>query len=184
MGNKDVLVRFRPAMGGFHKGDVTKYVLKLHEEHAAALAELEKKCAALEQENETLRQAVELDRLTELENQNRELTRQVQVLEEKVDELSVTGDPEIRAKELEAYRRAEAMERRASQRYQQVQEQVEEISDAMVRDLSGAVDSAKTALDAIGSQLDLLQNASLQLSAAMHTGVEKLENMASEAVGN
>ena len=179
MGKKNVIVRFRSAMGGFHKGDVTKYVVKLHEEYKAALAELEEKCAALTQENETLRQAVELERLTELESQNRELTRQVQALEAKLEELSVTGDPEIRAKELEAYRRAEAMERRASQRYLQVKEQVEEISVAMVRDLSGAVDSAKNALEAIGSQLELLQNASKQLTAAMHAGVEKLETMAS-----
>ena len=180
MGKKNVIVRFRSAMGGFHKGDVTKYVCKLHEDHAAALAELEKKCAALERENEALRQAVDQDRLAELEAQNGALTRQVQDLEAKVEELSVTGDPELRAKELEAYRRAEAMERRATQRYQQVKGQVEQISDAMVRDLSGTVDSAKTALEAIGSQLELLQNASHQLSAAMRTGVEKLENMASE----
>ena len=171
MGKKNVIVRFRSAMGGFHKGDVSQYVVKLHEEHAAALAELEKKCAALEQENENLRQAVELDRLMELEAQNQTLAQQVQELEAKVGALSVTGDPEIQAKELEAYRRAEAMERRASQRYQQVRGQVEEISDAMVRELSGTVDSAKTALDAIGSQLELLQNASRQLSTAMHTGV-------------
>ena len=43
MGKKNVIVRFRSAMGGFHKGDVSQYVVKLHEEHAAALAELEKK---------------------------------------------------------------------------------------------------------------------------------------------
>ena len=81
MGKKNVLVRFRSAMGGFHKGDVTKYVVKLHEEYKAALAELEEKCAALTRENETLRQAVELERLTELENQNRELTRKLEALD-------------------------------------------------------------------------------------------------------
>ena len=184
MGKKNVIVRFRSAMGGFHKGDVTKYVVKLHEEHAAALAELEKKCAALEQENQILRQAVDMDRLTELEARNRDLAEQVQALEAKAGELSVTGDPEIRAKELEAYRRAEAMERRASQRYQQVKGQVEQISDAMVRDLSDTVDSAKTALDAIGSQLELLQNASQQLGIAMVDGMAKLEGIASDAIEN
>ena len=182
MGKKNVLVRFRSAMGGFHKGDVTKYVVKLHEEYKAALAELEEKCAALTRENETLRQAVELERLTELENQNRELIRKLEALEAKAEELSVSGNPELREKELEAYRRAEAMERRASQRYQQVKGQVEQISDAMVHDLSGTVDSAKNALEAIGSQLQLLQNATEQLQATMDTGVEKLETMASEAM--
>ena len=184
MGKKNVIVRFRTAMSGFHKGDVTRYVVKIHEEHAVALAEMEKKCAVLEQENENLRQTVELDRLTELEAQNHALTQQVQELEAKVLKLSATGDPQIRAKELEAYRRAEAMERRAAQRYQLVKGQVGEISDAMVREMSDTVDSAKSALDAIGTQIDLLQNASQQLGVAMHTGMGKLECLASDTIEN
>ena len=177
---KNVLVRFRTAVGGFHKGDVTEYLVKLNEEHRAALAELEKKAAALEQENESLRQAVDRNRLEELESQNRALVQQVQTLEAQVEKQTLTGDPELREKELEAYRRAEAMERRAAQRYRQVKGQVEEISGHMVRELSGTVDSARNALDAIGTQLSMLQNASEQLSTTIQGGVEKLENMASD----
>ena len=44
MGKKNVIVRFRSAMGGFHKGDVSQYVVKLQEEHAAAITH---RCAHL-----------------------------------------------------------------------------------------------------------------------------------------
>lgn len=175
MGKKNVLVRFRSALGGFHKADVTKYLVKLHEEQKAAVEELEKKAAALEQENEMLRQAVEGNRLEELEQQNLALTQQLEALEAKLETLTQAGDPELREKELEAYRRAEAMERRASQRFRQVSGQLEEISANLAQQLTGTVDSARTALNAIDSQLDLLQGASEQLSAAMQTGTEKLE---------
>lgn len=183
MGKKDVLVRFRSALGGFHKGDVTKYLVKLHGEQRAALEELEKKAAALEQENDMLRQAVEGSRLEELERQNQALKQQLEALEAKLEALSQEGDPELREKELEAYRRAEAMERRASQRFRQVKSQMEEISMSLAQQLTGTVDSARTALNAIDTQLDLLQNASEDLTAAMQTGTEKLEAIG-EAIEN
>lgn len=179
MGKKNVLVRFRSALGGFHKADVTKYLVKLHEEQKAAVEELEKKAAALEQENEMLRQAVEGNRLEELEQQNLALTQQLEEMEAKLETLTQAGDPALREKELEAYRRAEAMERRASQRFRQVSSQLEEISANLAQQLTGTVDSARTALNAIDSQLDLLQGASEQLSAAMQTGTEKLETIGS-----
>ncbi len=187
MGKKNVLVRFRSAMGGFHKGDVTQYLVKLNEEHKASLEEMEEKVADLEQENDMLRQTVGTRRIEELEAQKqgleenvRNLEEKVRLLEEQVAELSVTGDAEIREKELEAYRRAEAMERKASRRYRQVSGQVEDISGAMARELSGTVDSARNALDAIGTQLSVLQDVSEQLQATMQGGVEKLEAMAND----
>ena len=177
---KNVIVRFRTAMGGFRKRDVTEYLVKLHEEHKIALEAAERKAAALEQENLALRQAIDGNLLEELKTQNRELLEQVQALEAKTAELTASGDPELRSRELEAYRRAEAMERRASQRFRQVNQQVEEISGPIIRELAGTVDSARTALEAIGSQLSTLQAASEQLKGVMSEGSEKLEALANE----
>ena len=87
MGKKNVLVRFRSTLGGFHKGDVTQYIQKLHGEQKAALEEMEAKLVILEQENEKLRQAVEGNRLEALEQQNRALTEQLEALEAKLETL-------------------------------------------------------------------------------------------------
>ena len=50
---------FRSALGGFHRGDVSKYISETAAAHQAQTERLQEQIAALEQENEALRAQLE-----------------------------------------------------------------------------------------------------------------------------
>lgn len=104
--------RFRTAVGGFHKGDVSEYIAKTAASHRSEIAELE-------------------NRISELEEQNRQL---LAAISEQTPEEQPLSEPEnttfepVSELELQAYRRAEAAERLANQRAKKLYQQLEAIA--------------------------------------------------------
>lgn len=187
------VIRFRTALAGFHKGDVTDYISQTVNTHRDTVRKLNEQIDALERENEQLRRtAAEGDYVSELEEkaqqlialqeENGLLKNRVHQLEYKLEEKeeAVTAEPEenLQEKELEAYRRAEAMERRVCQRTQAMKEQLEEISGQASEQFQAAMDSVKSVLAGIEDYLATLRSTSETLDAAMTEGMERLQTAA------
>lgn len=184
------VVRFRSALGGFHKGDVTNYISQTVSAHRDTVRKLNDQIEALEQENENLRGTAadgaylaELEekaqQLVALQEENGLLKNRVRQLEYKLEEQeeAASAEPEenLQEKELEAYRRAEAMERRVCQRTQAMKEQLDEISGQASEQFQAAMESVKTVLAGIEDYLATLRNTSENLDAAMAEGLERLQ---------
>lgn len=187
------VIRFRTALAGFHKGDVTDYISQTVNTHRDTVRKLNEQIDALERENEQLRRtAAEGDYVSELEEkaqqlialqeENGLLKNRVHQLEYKLEEKeeAVPAEPEenLQEKELEAYRRAEAMERRVCQRTQAMKEQLEEISGQASEQFQAAMDSVKSVLAGIEDYLATLRSTSETLDAAMTEGMERLQTAA------
>ena len=184
------VVRFRSALGGFHKGDVTNYISQTVSAHRDTVRKLNDQIEALEQENENLRSTAadgaylaELEekaqQLIALQEENGLLKNRVRQLEYKLEEQeeAASAEPEenLQEKELEAYRRAEAMERRVCQRTQAMKVQLDEISGQASEQFQAAMESVKTVLAGIEDYLATLRNTSENLDAAMAEGLERLQ---------
>ena len=184
------VVRFRSALGGFHKGDVTNYISQTVSAHRDTVRKLNDQIEALEQENENLRGTAadgaylaELEekaqQLIALQEENGLLKNRVRQLEYKLEEQeeAASAEPEenLQEKELEAYRRAEAMERRVCQRTQAMKVQLDEISGQASEQFQAAMESVKTVLAGIEDYLATLRNTSENLDAAMAEGLERLQ---------
>lgn len=184
------VVRFRSALGGFHKGDVTNYISQTVSAHRDTVRKLNDQIEALEQENENLRGTAadgaylaELEekaqQLIALQEENGLLKNRVRQLEYKLEEQeeAASAEPEenLQEKELEAYRRAEAMERRVCQRTQAMKERLDEISGQASEQFQAAMESVKTVLAGIEDYLATLRNTSENLDAAMAEGLERLQ---------
>lgn len=192
------IVRFRTALTGFHKGDVTNYISQTVNAHRDVVKKLEEQLEVLEQENAALRRTsaestyvAELEEkaglLAALQEENGLLKNRVRQLEYKLEEaeaLQVPAEEEtceeenLQEKELEAYRRAEAMERRVYQRTQLMKAQLDQISGEASGQFCAAMESVKTVLAGIGDYLAALQNTSENLDAAMAAGLERLQSAA------
>ena len=187
------VIRFRTALAGFHKGDVTDYISQTVNTHRDTVRKLNEQIDALERENEQLRRtAAEGDYVSELEEkaqqlialqeENGLLKNRVHQLEYKLEEKeeAVPAEPEenLQEKELEAYRRAEAMERRVCQRTQAMKEQLEGISGQASEQFQAAMDSVKSVLAGIEDYLATLRSTSETLDAAMTEGMERLQTAA------
>lgn len=184
------VVRFRSALGGFHKGDVTNYISQTVSAHRDTVRKLNDQIEALEKENENLRGTAadgaylaELEekaqQLVALQEENGLLKNRVRQLEYKLEEQeeAASAEPEenLQEKELEAYRRAEAMERRVCQRTQAMKERLDEISGQASEQFQAAMESVKTVLAGIEDYLATLRNTSENLDAAMAEGLERLQ---------
>lgn len=158
---------FRTAFNGFHREDVVRYIEYINSKHAAQvgqlktevenlrqeleqaqnvqqseeaslqMAELEARCAALEQERDALRAQLEQPRT--------------------VEEPAVSGN--LAERELEAYRRAERAERVARERAQVIYDQ----ANGVLADATAKVDEAVVRIGEmttqVNAQLDALQTA-------------------------
>lgn len=184
------VVRFRSALGGFHKGDVTNYISQTVSAHRDTVRKLNDQIEALEQENENLRGTAadgaylakleeKAQQLIALQEENGLLKNRVRQLEYKLEEQeeAASAEPEenLQEKELEAYRRAEAMERRVCQRTQAMKVQLDEISGQASEQFQAAMESVKTVLAGIEDYLATLRNTSENLDAAMAEGLERLQ---------
>ena len=68
------VIRFRTALAGFHKGDVTDYISQTVNTHRDTVRKLNEQIDALERENEQLRRtAAEGDYVSELEEKAQQL---------------------------------------------------------------------------------------------------------------
>lgn len=188
------VIRFRTALAGFHKGDVTNYISQTVNTHRDTVGKLNEQIETLEQENEELRRtAAEGAYVSELEEKARQLialqeengllknrVRQLEYKLEETEEAVVSAQPEedLQEKELAAYRRAEAMERRVCQRTQAMKEQLDEISGQASEQFQAAMESVKTVLAGIEDYLAALRSTSENLDTAIAEGLERLQTAA------
>ena len=188
------VIRFRTALAGFHKGDVTNYISQTVNTHRDTVRKLNEQIETLEQENEELRRtAAEGAYVSELEEKARQLialqeengllknrVRQLEYKLEETEEAVVSAQPEedLQEKELAAYRRAEAMERRVCQRTQAMKEQLDEISGQASEQFQAAMESVKTVLAGIEDYLAALRSTSENLDTAIAEGLERLQTAA------
>lgn len=191
--SETTVVRFRSALGGFHKGDVTNYISQTVSAYRDTVRKLTDQIKELEEENADLRNAAadgaylaELEekaqQLIALQEENGLLKNRVHQLEYKLEEADAqltVAEPEeenLQEKELEAYRRAEAMERRVNQRTHQMTLQLDKISDDAAHQFQTAIESVKTVLAGIEDYLETLRNTSENLDTAMAEGLERLQS--------
>ena len=189
------IVRFRSAVAGFHKGDVTNYIAQTVSAHREAVKSLNDRIDALEKENERLRNAADCageypqqedcsEQVEALLEENGLLKNRVRQLEYKLEEAlekeaaEEPKDENLWEKELEAYRRAEAMERRVALRTQEITRQLDVITDQSSERLHCAMESARAVLSAIEAQLSVLQETSEDLDTAMAEGLEQIKSVA------
>ncbi len=198
------VVRFRTALAGFHKGDVTNYISQSARANRDTVSSLNQQIQALQEENAQLRNTAadssyvaELEEkaaaLAELQQENVLLKNRVRQLEFKLEEAEVaiqeatqeasaaqeSNEEDIVEMELAAYRRAEEMERRVSQRTRILAAQLDEIAKQSSLKLDAAVDSAKNVLDSIASQLQILHSTSEDLNCAMASSLEQMKMVCS-----
>lgn len=206
---------FRTTVGGFHKGDVSRYIAQLASDHQTELEAKQTELDALSTENETLKSQLEEQQtqLEELQTQLEAMSAEKQALSDLADAaaqqcltleaqlaerppvsepaetpdaeapkvpvpaeapvLPVSREPEIslepgslQAKELAAYRRAEAAERLAYQRAGLLYMEMEAICQDSNSQMAQLDTDTQAAMDAILQQLDLLRQS---LSAAHET---------------
>ena len=164
---------FRSALGGFHRGDVSKYISETAAAHQAQTERLQEQIAALEQENEALRAQLEALQEPPAEEEESEL---IELPEEAPAEEAPPEEPEesLRDRELAAYRRAEAAERLANLRARKVYEDLQTVCGESSQDFDGLNDTAHAAAENIGAQLDIIRAAVENARAAMQTSSEKL----------
>ena len=189
------IVRFRSAVAGFHKGDVTNYIAQTVSAHRETVKSLNDRIEALEKENEKLRNAAvcegeypqpedNAEQLEALLEENGLLKNRVRQLEYKLEEAlekepaEEQKDENLWEKELEAYRRAEAMERRVSLRTQEITRQLDVITGQSSERLRCAMESARAVISAIEAQLGVLQETSEDLDTAMAEGLEQIKSVA------
>ena len=195
------VVRFRTALAGFHKTDVTNYISQSARANRDVINELNQQIHALQEENAELRAnamdgayVAELeqkaDALAAMEQENTLLKNRVHQLEYKLEEAMAAPAQEpvpeeavqepasaenLMELELAAYRRAEEMERRVSQRTRALAAQLDGIAQNSTQQFGITVDSARDVLTAIEDQLQILQTASEDLKLAMANSMEQMK---------
>ena len=191
------VVRFRTALAGFHKTDVTNYISQSARANRDMMNELNQQILALQEENAALRaNAMDGDYVAELEQkaaalaameqENTLLKNRVHQLEYKLEEaLAAPAEEPVQEEEaptenlmeleLAAYRRAEEMERRVSQRTRALATQLDGIAQNSTQQFGITVDSARGVLAAIEDQLQILQTASEELKLAMANSMEQMK---------
>ena len=154
--------RFRTAVGGFHKGDVTDYITKTAANHRTEIEQCSQRIAALEAENDALRQQLAL------------LTLSTAAPEE---DTAAPEPQDVSSLELQAYRRAEAAERLANQRAKKLYESLEAICQDTAGEFSSANATVQETVETILAQAKTLEAACGKLSEALNQSREKLSSM-------
>ena len=153
--------RFRTAVGGFHKGDVADYIAKTAAQHTSELKEYQERIAALEQENEILRQQF--------------LTTPIPVSAPVPTEAVPSED--VSELELQAYRRAEAAERMANQRAKKLYQTLEAICKDTEQEFSRTDAAMEEAVNAVMQQAKTMEAAYHALASLLLQSKEQLASM-------
>lgn len=181
----DNMYRFRNALGGFHKGDVTGYIEKAAAQHRNELLEKEQIITTLREENRSLQQQLNLLMMSTPIASEPEPVQEIaaEPVSEPVPEpvpepveVPVSA-PELMSMELQAYRRAEAMERNANNRARKLYHQMEDLCDEALEGFQTTDSAVKQTLEAIMAQANSLEQAYQTLSAALQVSREKLAAM-------
>ena len=173
---------FRTSMGGFHKGDVTAYIEKTATQHRLELLECEKTITALQEENRSLQQQLNILMMA----------TPVAAAPAPVEEPAPVVIPEpapapapvapAEAKdwmhmELQAYRRAEAVERHANARAKELYEKMEDLCGGALGDFQAADQAVKQTIDVMMAQAATLEQAYQTLSAALNASRDKIASI-------
>ena len=172
--------RFRTSLSGFHKGDVPAYIKMTASQYRSNLLECEKTIIALQEENRSLQQQLNLLMMAtpipaapaaepEPVPQS-EPAPAPQVVAEPL------GDSELMRMELQAYRRAEAVERKANTRARKLYQQLENVCEETLGGFQLTDSAVKQAIEVMTAQIAVLEQAYQSLSAALSTSREKLED--------
>lgn len=165
--------RFRTAVCGFHKGDVSAYITKIATRHQAELSGLEKELTDMQQENETLREQLsalqaELETLQGVPEAEPEQT---------APEPHVCMPENINELELAAYRRAEAAERLAYQRAGRLYEDLQNIYDISAVQLRSVSDATEQAMETVESAMHTLKTSLEDTQRTAKESAEALDAM-------
>lgn len=193
----DSTYSFRSALGGFNKGDVTRYIEKTASEHRSALLSYEQTIAALREENRSLQQQLNLLMMSSSFSSHpapapvpqaasvsepAPVIEPVPAPEPVVDSAPEPSSPEqdpteLMTKELQAYRRAEAVERKANQRARNLSHQIELVCTDALDEFQATDSAVKQTLGIILAQAESLEQAYRTLSDALRASREKLASL-------
>lgn len=145
---------FRPALNGFNRQDVVRYIEYLNNKHNAQITQLNAQLRAAQEALEQAQTPVSPD-LALTQQLEEEIAKNAR-LEQTVAELRgalAQNAPAPTSEELEAYRRAERTERQAQERARQIGEQANAaLADAAVR-IDEALVQISTAAEQVNAQL-------------------------------
>ena len=169
----DTEYRFRTALGGFHKGDVTGYIVKAAAQHRNEILEYEALVTSLREENRSLQQQLNLLMMA---TPVAAAPAEPVVEETPVQTPEVAPAPEVDmvSMELQAYRRAEAVERTANVRARQLYQKMEDLCDNAMGDFQTADSAVKQAIAVMMEQATNLEQAYQALSDALNASRGKL----------
>lgn len=153
--------RFRTAVGGFHKGDVADYIAKTAAQHASELKEYQERIAALEQENEILRQQFLTTPMPEPEPAS----------------TSPFSMEDVSELELQAYRRAEAVERLANQRAKKLYQSLEAICQNTQQEFSRTDTAMAQMVNTVMEQAKALEESYQTLSTVLAQSRDQIFSM-------
>lgn len=178
----DTSYRFRTALGGFHKGDVTGYIEKTAAQHRSELLEREQTITALREENRSLQQQLNLlmmaTPVTEApQPEPKPEPEPIPVSTPEPTPAATIKEENISTLELQAYRRAEATERLANNRAKKLYMELETMCADALDEFEAADTAAKQTVEAILTQAAAVEKAYLDLSAALNASREKLAAM-------
>ena len=152
--------RFRTAVGGFHKGDVSKYISDTTKAYKQELETLTQQITQLEEDNRTLREQL--------------LVQESEVEEEVIPEAPV---PEYSLLELEAYRRAEAAERLANLRTKKLYMLLEGICRETDKEFNDAATVITQTAQSVMAQAAILDEACNKLKEQLAASCKQLQSM-------
>ena len=172
---------FRTALSGFHKGDVTAYIEKSATQHRLELLECEKKISALQEENRSLQQQLNLLMMATPVAAPDPAPAPVPVAEPDPTPAPTPVTPaettEWMHLELQAYRRAEAVERHANIRAKELYEKMEDLCGSALGDFQTADEAVKQTIEVMMAQAASLEKAYQTLSAALNASREKISSI-------
>lgn len=171
--------RFRTSLSGFHKGDVTAYIEMTASQYRSNLLECEKTIIALQEENRSLQQQLNLLMMAT------PVTPAAPAVEEAPASapapapapVSPVPEEDIVSLELQAYRRAEAVERNANTRARKLYKQLEGVCVDTMDEFRTTDTAVKEAIEVMMQQAAALEQTYQTLSAALDASREKLAVM-------
>ena len=170
--------RFRTALCGYRKGDVTAYIEKTASQHRFELLQCEQTIQTLQEENRSLQQQMSLlmmampvsapapEPIPEPEPEP--------VCESEPEAVAEAASADLAAMELQAYRRAEAVERNANNRARKLYQQMEGVCEEALGGFQDTDSAVKEAIEVMMAQTAAIEQVYQKLSAALLASREKL----------
>ena len=171
---------FHTTLGGFQKRDVIAYIEKTASQHRLELLKYEREISELKAENRSLSQQLNLLMMANSAPSPFSAPDAVSspdpipVFEVEPVEVDAGDDSELKQKELEAYRRAEALERHVTVKAKELYEEMEGLCSGTLNDFQTADEAVNQAIEVMTAQAAALEQTYQTLTAAFQTCLEKL----------